>query len=297
MDENGGIEGPGMTDGEGGDKREEAGRKRPRVTRALLWLGGAALGLLLLVGVVNILAPRAMGRVFVGPPTPTPSPIAARPKAAIIDQTGYSFPSPDFIAEARDTLEEAGYEVEYFAPEEITVGFYRTLPDKGFDFILFQTHSTSEVMVTDENKEESDYAPGPFLFTTELYAQQRYLTLQVSDQVRASELFFEGSPLLFAVGPEFVRRSMRGLFPDTVIVIGGCQSLAAPDLARAFLEKGASTVIGWDEMVNLSHNNEAVLRLLEALLVEGASAEEAVERAMADVGLDPRYESSLDVMQ
>jgi hypothetical protein len=185
--------------------------------------------------------------------------------------------------------------VEYVAPEEVTVSFYRTLPDKGYDFILFQTHSTSQVMVADED--ESDYAPGPFLFTAELYAQQRYLTLQVSDQVRASELFFEGSPLLFAVGPEFVRRSMRGLFPDTVIVIGGCQSLAAPDLAQAFLEKGASTVIGWDEMVNLSHNNEAVLRLLEALLVEGASAEEAVERTMADVGLDPRYESSLDVLQ
>jgi hypothetical protein len=115
--------------------------------------------------------------------------------------------------------------------------------------------------------------------------------------VRASELFFEGSPMLFAVGPAFVRRSMQGLFPDTVIIIGGCQSLAAPDLAQAFLDKGASVVIGWDEMVNLSHNNRAVLRLLEAILAEGLPPNEAMEVTMAEVGPDPGYDSSLDVMQ
>jgi hypothetical protein len=119
----------------------------------------------------------------------------------------------------------------------------------------------------------------------------------MSDQVRASKLFYEDSPEFFAVGPAFVRRSMRGFFPGTVVVIGGCQSLAAPDLARALLEKGAATVIGWDEMVNLSHNNQAVLRLMEAMFVEQVSPEEAVERAMAEVGPDPRFDSSLDLVQ
>jgi hypothetical protein len=263
----------------------------------LLWLGGAVLTLLLLVGLVNLVAPRAMERVFVGPPTPTPSPPSARLKAAIIDQTGYSFPSPEFIAQAEGYLEQAGYDVTYHSPEELTVSFYRTLPDMGYDFILFETHSTSEVLVRDGDDDESNFAPGPFLFTTELYAEQRYLTLQLSDQVRASELFFEGSPQLFAIGPEFVRRSMRGLFSDTVMVIGGCQSVAEPDLAQAFLDKGASVVIGWDEMVNLSHNNRGVLRLLEAMLVDRLSPEEAVEQAMAEVGPDPWYESSLDVVR
>jgi hypothetical protein len=278
---------------------KEGGRTRagPPLAKILLWLAGAALGVLLLIGVANLLAPRAVERMFVGAPTVAPSPAPSGPKAAIIDQTGYSFPSPELIAQARAYLEEAGYEVTYHAPEEVTVGFYRTLPDKGYDLILFQTHSTSEVLVRGEEQDESDYSPGPFLFTTELYENQRHLRLQLTDQVRASELFFEGSPLLFAVGPDFVRRSMRGFFSDTLIVIGGCQSLAAPDLAQALLEKGASVVIGWDEMVNLSHNNRAVLRLLEAMLVEGLSPEQAVEAAMADVGPDPGYDSRLTVMR
>jgi hypothetical protein len=283
--------------GEQGIAGGEAVGKRPPVGRLLFWLGGGILVLLLLVGVVNLVVPAAMEAAFGGPPIPTSSPAPRQPQAAIIDQTSYSFPSPDFIAQAEAILEEAGYAVTYHPPDEITVSFYRTLPDKGYDFILFQTHSTAEVMSRDEDKDESDVAPGPFLFTTELYAEQRHLTLQLSDQVRASELFFEGSPKLFAVGPEFVRRSMRGLFPGTVIVIGGCQSLAAPDLAQAFLEKGASVVVGWDEMVNLSHNNRAVLGMLEAMLVEGVSPEEAVERTMAEVGPDPRFESSLDVLR
>jgi hypothetical protein len=276
---------------------EGGGMGRSTVFRILLGVGIGALALLLLVGLVNLVAPRAMERVFHGPPTPTPSSPSTQPRAAIIDQTGYSFPSPDFIDQAEAYLKEAGYAVTYHAPQEVTVGFYRTLPDKGYDLILFQSHSTSEVMVPDEEQDPEDISPGPFLFTTELYAQQRHLTLQVTDQVRASELFFEDSPLLFAVGPEFVRRSMRVLFPDTVIIIGGCQSLAEPDLAQAFLEKGAVVVVGWDEMVNLSHNNRAVLRLLEAMLVEGLSAEEAVETAMAEVGPDTEYDSSLTVLQ
>jgi hypothetical protein len=276
---------------------EGEGRRWSTVTRVLLWVGGGTLALLLLVGVVNLVAPRALERAFGGPPTSTPAPTSAQPQAAIVDQTGYSFPSPDFIDQAKAYLEDAGYEVAYYPPEEITVGFYRMLPDKGYDFILFQSHSTSQVMLRDEEQDEDDVDPGPFLFTTELYAEQRYLALQMTDQVRASELFFEGSPLLFAVGPKFVRRSMRGLFPDTVIIIGGCQSLTAPDLAQAFLEKGASVVIGWDEMVNLSHNNRAVLELLEAMLVQELPPEAAVESAMAEVGPDPGYESSLELIK
>ena len=271
---------------------------RPSVAvRALLVLGGGALVLLLLVGVINLVAPRAFLSLFSGPPTPAPTPTPSKPRAAIIDQTGYSFPSPEFIEQARGYLEAAGYAVTYYEPEQVTVNFYRTLPDKGYAFILFQSHSTSEVVVRGENKDESEVPPGPFLFTTELYAQQRHVTLQVTDQVRASQLFFEGSPRLFAVGPEFVRRSMRGLFPDTVIIIGGCQSLAAPDLAQAFLDKGASVVIGWDEMVNLSHNNRAVLHLMEAMLLDDLSPEEAVAVSMEDVGPDPEHDSYLELMR
>jgi len=285
-----------MQSGEKGPMADERDTKtRLTLARLFLWIGGGMLAILLLVGVLNIMAPHALETIFGAPPTPTPPITTARPRAAIIDQTGYSFPSPSFIAQAQSVLEQAGYAVTYYPPEDITVSFYRTLPDRGYRFIVFQTHATDQVVGQDED--DSDVGPGPFLFTTEHYAQQRHLTLQVSDQVRASELFFEGSPELFAVGPAFVRRSMRGLFPNTIVVIGGCQSLASPDLAQAFLDKGASVVIGWDEMVNLTHNNRAVLRLLEAILVDDLTPDQAVAHVNADVGPDPIYDSSLTLLR
>jgi hypothetical protein len=276
---------------------ESDGAKRRAVSRVVLWVGGGFLALLLTLGFVNLLAPRAVERVLVGAPTPLVLATPSQPKAAIIDQTGLSFPTPDFLAEAEAYLVDAGYAVDQYPPEVLTVDFYRTLPVKGYDLILFQTHATSEVMLDGEDEQSSRAAPGPFLFTTEEYAQQRYLRLQLEDQVRASRLFFEGSPLLFALGPKFVDRSMRGTFANTVIIIGGCQSLAVPDLAQAFLDRGASVVIGWDEMVNLSHNNAAMLALLEGLMAEGLSAPEAVERTMEAVGPDPSYDSSLVYLQ
>jgi len=265
------------------------------VRRVLLLVGVAALGLLFLVGLINLVAPRTLGRLLAGPATPVPSPTPRQPRAAIIDQTGMSFPSPDFITQAEAILEQGGYAVTHHPPEEITVNFYRTLPADGYNFILFQSHATSQVVARDGG--QSDRPPGPFLFTTEEYEAQSYVSLQLTDQVRASQLFYEDSPELFAVGPKFVRRTMQGFFPGTIIIIGGCQSLAAPDLAQSFLDKGASVVIGWDGMVNLSHNNEAVLVLLQEMVVNNASPEQAVETAMAEVGPDPQFESALNLMR
>lgn len=267
------------------------------IFRVVLWLGALALAILLTLGLANLLAPRAVQRLLVGrPPTLTPTAKPGPPRAAIVDQTGYSFPSPEFIAQAEEYLQEAGYEVDVYPPEQVTVDFLRTLPRQGYALILFQTHATSQVVLDEEGGAPSDAPPGPFLFTTEHYEKQRYVRLQLEDQVRASKLFYEDSPKLFAVGPKFVRRSMAGLFPDTVIIIGGCQSLAVPDLARALLERGASVVIGWDNMVDLSHNNRAVLHLLQAM-AKGLSPEQAVKAAMEEIGSDPSFGSSLDLLE
>lgn len=39
-----------------------------------------------------------------------------QPRAAIIDQASYTFPSPDFLAQARSYPEQAGYAFTYYPP-------------------------------------------------------------------------------------------------------------------------------------------------------------------------------------
>jgi hypothetical protein len=270
-------------------------KKKEKLPRILLWLGGVVLVLLFLLGAVNLLAPQAVQRLLVGPTaTPLPSSTFAPPKAAIVDQTGFSFPSPEFIAQAQEYLEESGYVVDVYPPEEITVEFLSSLPERGYRLILFQTHATSEVLLEGGGDvSQYDPSPGPFIFTTELYEMHRYIRLQMDDQLRASKLFYDDSPRLFAIGPRFVRSTMRGVFLDTVIIIGGCQSLAAPDMAEAFLERGASVVIGWDDMVDLSHNNKAMLHLLEGITVEGLAPQQAAAATREEIGPDANYGSNL----
>ena len=280
------------------NEERNAGGRWKSVKGVLAWLGLMAGVFLILLVTATKLAPR-LEYAFLGPPTPTPSPTptSSPPKAAIVDQTGFSFPSPEFIEEAKGYLQKAGYRVDFYPSEEVTIEFYRTLPEQGYRLILLQTHSTSEVVIEGEGVDASDYHPGPFLFTTELYDKHRHLRLQMDDQVRASKLLYEDSPALFAIGPKFVRKSMEGRFEDTLIIIGGCQSLAVPDLAWAFLDRGASMVIGWDGLVDLSHNNRSVLHLLRALSIEELSPQRAVEETIEEVGPDPTYGCSLILLQ
>ena len=76
--------------------------------------------------------------VNVGFTQPTP------PKAAILDQGSLaptSRPNPVFVKKATSILKEAGFSVDYYLGEEVTVEFYRNLPNYGCDFIIERTHS------------------------------------------------------------------------------------------------------------------------------------------------------------
>jgi len=61
------------------------------------------------------------------------------PKAAIVDQGSLAptaGPNPVFVKKATAILKEAGFSVDYYPGEEVTVEFYRNLPTYGYDFII-----------------------------------------------------------------------------------------------------------------------------------------------------------------
>ena len=219
-------------------------------------------------------------------PTPTPEEPETR-KAALVDQIALTNPNPDFTGQALAYLKEAGFSVDVYAGEEITIEFYRTLPAKGYKLILIRTHSTN---ILNEN-----IPGGPvFLFTSEIYDKNRYVKEQLTNRIgRARLLYDDNSPLYFAIVSGFVRQDMRGRFDDTLIIIGGCQSLGTPDLAQAFIDRGALAVVGWNEWVDLSHNDQAILYLLRGLTVEKLTLEQAVRKTMNEIGPDPTYDSIL----
>ena len=204
-----------------------------------------------------------------------------------MDQLSLTFPNPSFREEATSTLEQAGYVVDYYPGEEVTVDFYRHLPTLDYQLIVFRSHADRITGVW--QGQEIDEV---ILFTSEPYDDLKYLEERANKRLTIARYYEDGEPY-FGISPDFVDDSMLGNFDDTVIVMMGCEGLLSDRTAEAFVQKGANTYISWDETVSATHTDAATERLLELLLLNDLSADDAVAQTMTDIGPDPIYDSVL----
>jgi hypothetical protein len=63
------------------------------------------------------------------------------------------------------------------------------------------------------------------------------------------------------------------------------------ELPQAFIDRGASAVMGWNGLVGLGHTDKATLSLLRELITRRHTVSESVKSAMKEVGPDPDYNS------
>jgi len=216
---------------------------------------------------------------------PTVAGPAAGPRAAIVDHLSLNQPNPAFAQTVTGLLEQAGYAVDYYPGEQVTVEFYRHLPGHGYRLLILRNHSSlvgTGVEVTEDAG----------LYTSEPYSENGHLAEQLDERLLIAR-YYEGGPAYFAIAPEFVRSSMRGKFDDTTIILMGCDGLRTDALAQALVQRGAKSVVGWSRPVSASHTDAAIERLLQHLLKDGLALQEAVAQTMTELGPDPSYESVL----
>jgi len=169
---------------------------------------------------------------------------AGNATAAIIDQLSSLQENEDFIGNVTKELEDYGFEVDLYQGGNITVDFYRELPTYGYKLIIFRAHSGIL-------RQDGEVMLRTVLFTNEPYSESGHPLEQVYEQVVMGGAC-EGCPMMFGITPKFVRaksvfgqdRDMEGRFDDTVIIMMGCSGIALPDLAEAFIDKGASVYPG-----------------------------------------------------
>lgn len=214
--------------------------------------------------------------------------------AAILDQLSLTQPNPEFVSSARGILAEAGYAVDYYPGEQVTVELYRTLPERGYDLVVLRSHAgiTNEVDYTTGERSKTEYVS---LFTGEPYDADKYPDEQLNRLGKAR--YYEGAPELFGIGPDFVRYSMEGSFDGALIIMMGCDGLRSQKTAEAFLEKGADAFVSWSKPVSAPHTDAATEHLLERLLIDGLPTAEAVSRTAEEIGPDPLYEGELRVLE
>jgi len=208
-------------------------------------------------------------------------------RAAIIDQLYNLQPNQAFIDEAVTILEEYGFTVDVYQGANITVDFYKKLPDYGHRLIIFRVHSGAL-----RREHKSELIEGTYLLTNETYTEMKHIVEQLSERIAVTRAT-EQSPYVFAVGSKFVSLSMEGLFPNTVIIMMGCSTIRFPDMATAFIEKGASTYLGWDASVDLGFVDKATLNLITNLCIRNMTVEESVISTRSESGADPFYNAHL----
>ena len=219
------------------------------------------------------------------PQNQTTNPTSSQLKAAIVDHLSLTIPNQTFIQTATNTLKQAGYTVDYYPCEEVTVEFYRNLPTHGYSIIILRVHSA----VGPGNQ------PPLALFTSEPISNTEYVSDQLTDRLQGVAFlpYKSGDPTFFGIPPKFVGLSMNGKFRNTIIIAMGCDGLTYSDMADAFIRKGAKAYIGWKGSVLASHTDLATAHLLQHFVIEKQTLETATKEAMQDVGADPAYNSLL----
>lgn len=205
-------------------------------------------------------------------------------KAAIIDQLSLTQPNPTFNQTAANILKEAGWTVDYYPGEEITVKFYKNLPTHDYGLIVFRVHSA----LRDPKGRPS------VLFTSQDYSKEKYFWEIYYDRivpVAYTHEDFERGEIYFGITPKFVKQDMKGEFVNTTIIMMGCNGLTYNEMAQAFTEeKGAKVYISWSEAVSIGHTDQATIQLLEHLVTERQRIKEAVD----EISPDHTYNSTLD---
>ena len=203
-------------------------------------------------------------------------------KAVIVDQLSVSMPNQTFVNEAVELLKKTGFTVDYYPANKVTIDFYRHLPLNGYKIIILRAHSA-----VGNRSGSSKFV----IFSHEPYSKLKYQYEQLTDRVGEVKVD-EGEKSYFGIFPDFVRYSMKGDFHDAVIITMGCGGGLYPDMAKAFIKKGALVYFGWDERVDIDHTDRATICLLRHLLLENETIGEAITNTNKEMGQDPKYNSS-----
>ncbi len=202
-------------------------------------------------------------------------------KAVILDQLYEDFPNEAFQNKATEYLEAAGYQVELYTTDEITVDFYKRLPLMNYEFIVLRTHGGvgleggSTTLTTGEKFQENQHFK-------EILNEQIGASIPIfrmaEIQGESDEVIRENS--YFDINSKLVDNAMEGRFSDTVLVIGGCSALNSTILAESFVSRGVSSVVGWSGLVGDKDNDRITLEFLKKVLVNDIEIDDAIDSVM-----------------
>lgn len=218
------------------------------------------------------------------------------PKALIIDQLYDEMPNESLHKMAAEYFENAGYKLDIITTKDVTVDLYKKLPSMNYKYVIVRTHGAENVqdvvLFTGEKYSEDEYVneqlfgevkkAAPFLevsYNFDGHDSDKWIVVNDTTRYKISSITpdIETKNEFFAIAPNLVKNGMNGKFDDTVFILGGCNTMSNPSLAKSLIDRGASAVIGWDNKVGNYDNDVALLATLSNILVKNMELTQAVE--------------------
>jgi len=219
-----------------------------------------------------------------------------KPRAVILDMMYAKYPNKYFDDTVEKNLQDAGYQVDVYKTENVTVDLYKKLPTMNYALIVFRTHGLHEGTV---EKSAS-------IFTGEVYSKNKHYNEQLARQVEKgvpylrSEILAHGgygafvNETYFVIGSRFIDQSMVGTFPNSTIIIGGCDSMSNNLLAKSFISRGASGVVGWNNLVSSSDNDKGIMMVIDEIILNKKTVKDATKTVVANFTTNPTFPAKLE---
>jgi hypothetical protein len=188
-------------------------------------------------------------------------------KAVLIDSLSLTDPDPPFISNVTRSLSAAGYAVDYYGPSQVTVDLFRNIALQNYQIVIIRGHTATVQGIPTSLS----------LVTAEPYSSLKHVYEQLIGQV-APAIVRPGNTF-FAITPAFIRDAIKSNLRDTLVVQMGCGTLSGTrDIATAFIDKGASSFVGWNNTVSSWYTDFATQKFV-ASLEQGQTVSEAVTSA------------------
>lgn len=170
-------------------------------------------------------------------------------------------------------LERAGYTVDYYKDENVTISLLKRLDDEGYSVIYINSHGFID--------------PHGFygLFVNEKIDSEK-VNLYNDDLEEDRIGYLEDGSLagyLYVTPKFFSLYGNNSLFTDALIFIDACYSGNKTSLAEVFLNLGAQCFIGWNGPVNVIHG----IMMDGKFFHEACKYNKTIEQALRGTRADP----------
>jgi len=152
--------------------------------------------------------------------------------------------------------------------EDFSINLVRMIPTGNYRYIILWGHSGINDMAT-----------------TEPYSPFHHVLEQLTGEV--GKYLVHGHEY-FSIAPGLVDQ-MKGTLHGSVVLLMGCNTLTENGLAKSFVQKGSSMVVGWTGLVPLQVTDLFLISLFQNILQERLSIPEAFLRTsnlLGSMGID-----------